>query len=158
MKNYIKSSSLFYFLILVICFSCTSKTGITEKEAIISLRKEYEKSWLENDSLKIMETLTIDAVLIPHHGDIPIVGVKAIKDFWWPAKFSPSKVTIFESTYNDVGYENKLGFISGRFKLGFNYEGKKYYDEGNYLNIVEKRNGKWKLSRLIWNDPLPEIN
>ena len=51
--------------------------GLTEGDAqkIQNVRRAFETAWLENDSIKIFETLAQDAILIPHHGDQPVVGI-----------------------------------------------------------------------------------
>ena len=152
MKVFLKQVLLPTLLIAFLSISC-KENNKTEGENILSLRKEYMNAWLSNDSVKIMNTITKDAVLIPHHGDMPIEGEKSIKEFWWPKDFSPSKVTLFQSTYDEVKTYNEIGYLRGRFKLHFDYENKKYSTEGNYLNIAKKTNEGWKFSHLIWNDP-----
>lgn len=131
----------------------------TDVEAIKKARKRYTNAWLAGDSTQVMQALTSDVVLIPHHGDMPIAGSQAIKEFWWPADALPSSVTEFTSTTDEIDGSGDMAFVRGRFKLVFTYGDQTYSNEGNYLNTVRKDSlGDWKLSRLIWNDPVATVD
>lgn len=135
--------------------------SLTEKDiaAIKAARKNYTNTWLTGDSTQIMATLIKDAVLIPHHGDMPIEGATAIKEFWWPADGLPSKVTEFTSTTEEVDGHGNIAYVRGRFTLVFTYGDQTYSNKGNYLNVLKKNeNNEWKLARLIWNDPIATTN
>lgn len=142
------------------CTSSSSPQVLSESDvqAIRDTRKAYDAAWLANDSLLVLQTLSSDPVLIPHHGDEPIEGIEAIRDFWWPANSSPATVTVYTSTIDEVEGSGDLAYIRGRFRLVFEYESQQYANEGNYLNVLKKESGNWLLSRLIWNDPIPEID
>lgn len=161
----------FLTLSALICFSlyqCTNESmkeqpkarcsiSDSDQAAIIQTRKAFEAAWLANDSVGILNTLTSDAVLMPHHGDQPISGIPAIEAFWFPKDYPPSQVTEFTSTITEVVGSKDIAYIYGRFKLSFDYEGKTYSNEGNYMNTFRKEENNWKLARLIWNDPVPTI-
>ncbi|SHG52995.1 YybH family protein [Flagellimonas flava] len=127
----------------------------TDIVAIKAARKNYTNAWLAGDSTQIMAALTPDVVLIPHHGDMPIEGPAAIKEFWWPADALPSKVTQFTSTTDEVDGQGNIAYVRGRFTLVFTYGEQTFSNTGNYLNVLKKNeNSEWKLARLIWNDPI----
>ena len=153
-------------LITLLVFHCapkgeaTADYALTEADikAINQVRNDYNNAWINNDSAAVMNTLTEDAVLVPHHGGLSVLGKEHIARFWWPKDDLPAPVTLYTSTADEIDGSHDMAFIRGRFRLEFDYDGQHYTNEGNYLNIVRKRNGEWKLSRLIWNDPLPEMN
>lgn len=148
------------FVGMALSFQCTTHDdALTPRDIkeIANVRKAYEQAWLDSDTLGIFSTLTDDAILIPHHGDEPIIGTQAIHHFWFPKDALPSEVTVFSSTIEETLGNKDIAYIYGRFKLSFNYDNKTYSNEGNYLNVLRNESNQWKLSRLIWNDPLPVI-
>ncbi|WP_299225944.1 nuclear transport factor 2 family protein [uncultured Psychroserpens sp.] len=157
-----KNIALLFVLVIasLLFFNCNNKSHLLTNDDIESIkktRKNFEFAWLENNTIGVIETLTEDAILMPHHGDQPIIGATAIEAFWFPKNSAPSKVTVFTSTIDDINGSGNLAYIHGRFKLAFEYEQKTYSNEGNYLNVLVKDQGVWKLSKLIWNDPTPNV-
>lgn len=164
MKTVIRLAPLFVVAFMVI--QCAPKKedvpimvdqslSETDIVAIKAARKNYTAAWLEGDSTQIMNALTKDVVLIPHHGDMPIEGPTAIKEFWWPADGLPSKVTEFTSSMDEVDGHGDIAYVRGRFTLTFTYGNQTFSNTGNYLNVLKKNEGEeWKLARLIWNDPI----
>ncbi len=158
-KRYFEIKALVLLILVSGCNSVNEK-GISKEEAsaVTDLRIQFENSWLLGDSAKVLSYLTEDAVLMPHHGDDPIKGIKNISEFWFPFGVPPTKILEFSSSENEVVGNGYYASIQGRFKLAFEYDGKTYTNEGNYLNTATKKEGKWKLTRLIWNDPIPRNN
>ena len=85
-----------------------------DRIAIQAVLEEYRNGWLSGNADAVRDTFTSDAVLMPHHGVPPIVGVGAINDFWWPA--SPVKTTImrFTQTIDEIGGEGRIAYVRGR--------------------------------------------
>lgn len=128
-----------------------------DEAAIKEARQKYTQAWLDGDSVAVMRSLTSDAVLIPHHGDPQIEGKEAIREFWWPPQSPPTKVLRFTSDIAEISGNRDLAYVRGRFLLEFSYDSLTYLNQGNFLNVVVHTEDGWKLARLIWNDPLPEI-
>ncbi len=128
-----------------------------DRTAIKEARYRYTQA-LDGDSTAVMNSLTADAVLIPHHGDPQIEGKEAIRNFWWPPQTPPTQVTRFTSDIAEVSGNNGLAYVRGRFQLEFSYDSVFYTNQGNFLNVLVRTDEGWKLSRLIWNDPLPQTD
>lgn len=144
-------------MLLIFLFVGTVTYCQTDKEQLRQLRLDYESFWKKGDAEGVMTTLWEDAVLMPHHGDPVVVGKVAILEFWFPKDAAPSTVTIFNSDITEVKVSGDQAYIMGTFQLAFEYEQKRYDNQGNFINIAERREGDWRLSRLIWNDPQPTI-
>ena len=130
-----------------------------EVNAVEAANQAYVDAWLANDPDAIMSTLTDDAVLLPHHGVDPVIGSKAIKEFWFPPNSPPAKVTHMVNSVTEVLGHGDLAFVWGRSELVFTYEGTVYRNKGNYLAVLKKgEDGRWRIARRIWNDPVAETD
>jgi len=128
-------------------------------DAVTAANQAYVVAWLANDPDAIMSTLTDDAVLIPHHGVDPVVGAQAIRDFWFPADSPPAKVTRMVNSVTEAQGSDHLAIVWGRSELVFTYEGTTYRNRGNYLAVLKKgEDGRWRIARRIWNDPVAEVD
>lgn len=128
----------------------------SDHEAINALEQEYLAGWLAGDPDRVMGTFTPDAVLLPHHGDDPRIGIAAARELWWPPGAPPSPVTAFTTTGEEIGGNGNFAYTWGRFTLSFESEGTVYSNEGNYMRIFRKDpEGAWKISHQTWNDPVP---
>ena len=128
-------------------------------EQVKAAHQAYVEAWLSNDPKAIMATLTDDAILMPHHGVAPVVGKDAIQAFWFPPDAPPTKVTRIVNSVTEVDGQGDLAFVWGRSELVFEYDGKTYSNEGNYLSILRRGDdGRWRISRRMWNDPVPDVN
>jgi uncharacterized protein (TIGR02246 family) len=115
-------------------------------------------AWLANDAEAVMATLTEDAVLLPHHGVAPVVGAEAIRRFWFPPDSPPAKVTHMVNSVTEVDGSGDMAIVWGLAELEFTYEGKTYRNNGNYLSVLRRGDdGRWRIARRIWNDPMPEV-
>jgi uncharacterized protein (TIGR02246 family) len=128
-----------------------------DASAIRKVLEHYRTSWLSNDGDGVRGCFTQDAVLMPHHGVQPVVGMKAINDFWFPA--APPKTTIlkFVRTVDEVGGDDLVAYVRGRGEVSWRIEDKEttadWSTAGNYMAILKKQpDGKWLISHLIWDD------
>jgi len=128
-----------------------------DASAIRTVLDRYRIGWLANDADAVRSTFTKDAVLIPHHGVAPVVGMAAIHEFWWPA--SP-KTTIgrFVQIVDEIGGDGALAYVRGRSEVAWSVEdqGKiqHWHNGGNFMAILRKQaDGRWLMSHLIWDDP-----
>src|SRR5438105_570320 len=64
---------------------------------------------MAGDARCVLSTLNEDAVLLSDNGDAPIVGQKAIDNFWWPSGAPPSRLLSFEQTVPGEEIGSALG-------------------------------------------------
>ena len=126
--------------------------------AIRAVLERYRASWLSGDNDSVRSSFTHDAVLLPHHGVPPVVGITAINEFWFPSSSTKTTITKFVQTVDEIGGDGILAYVRGRSEVAWTVEdnGKKenWRNAGNFLAIFKKQaNGKWLISHLIWNDP-----
>ena len=134
-----------------------------DRAALKSLDQSYAQAWLGlNAESDVMKLFADDAVIIPHHGDQPQKGKNEIRDFFWPKDYGPTQILEFVREPAEADGFGDLGYVRGRFSLKFSFELdgeiKTFSNEGNYLLVAERLPGQqWQIARLIWNDPVPEI-
>ena len=132
----------------------TTALAPADAKAIRSAAAAYEAAWLTNDPGRVMATLTEDAVIVPS-GLAPISGQAAIRTFWFPPEASPTLVTRFEATQDEVGGAGDVAFVRGRFTLAFRYSGADYESAGTYLTLLRREGGVWRISHRMWSDRPP---
>lgn len=130
----------------------------SDMSSIRAVLARYRSGWLANDANVVRGTFTKDAVLMPHHGLAPVVGMAAINEFWWPASVSKIVITRFVQTVDEIGGDGKLAYMRGKSEVAWNVEdhGKveHWHNHGNFMAILRKQaDGKWLMSHLIWDDP-----
>jgi uncharacterized protein (TIGR02246 family) len=129
-------------------------------EAITAVNLSYASAWLLDDRELILSLFTDEAVLLPHHGDPPVIGVAAIRGHFWPADAAPFQITSFTMDPVEISGSGDHAATWGKVSIAFTFEvaGEviSYANSGNYL-MVFKRNteDQWHIARYIWNDPLP---
>lgn len=144
------------------CSSAKQRESSSDDVAKIkALCESYRTAWLANDPKAVLNTFREDAVLLPHHGDKPVRGIAAIRNFWWPANSVPATVTSFTSTMDEVQSSGDIGYVWGSFSLSFSYEeeGRKKTasNAGTYLMIMRRQsNGEWLITHRMWDDPVPQ--
>lgn len=144
-------------------WSCAKQRASSSDDAakIKALCESYRTAWLANDPKAVLSTFTEDAVLLPHHGDKPVRGIAAIRNFWWPAGSAPATVTSFTSTIDEVRSSGDMGYVWGSFSLSFSYEeeGRKKTasNAGTYLMVMRRQsNGEWLITHRMWDDPVAQ--
>ena len=126
---------------------------LADKEAVLALDKAYNTTWKDGDADAVMALFVDDAVVIPHHGDNPIEGKLALRNFWFPEGGSPTVVPIFDHVSDEVIIYGDVGVVRGRFSLVWIYEGTRTeIPSGNYVNIAVRTKDGWRIKWLTWND------
>jgi uncharacterized protein (TIGR02246 family) len=159
----------FFFVIasllaLVLLFSVQTLNADTslpasDRVAIQKVLEQFRTGWLAGNAEAVQNTFTENAVLMPHHGVPPVVGMSAIKEFWWPASSPKTTITRFTQTLDEIGGEGHIAFVRGRSEVSWTIEDQKKGVEkwrtgGNFMALLHKQpNGKWLMSHLIWDDP-----
>lgn len=135
--------------------------GATPAQGDITLIRatleHYRTSWLANDPEGVQGCFTADAVLMPHHGLEPVVGMKAINQFWFAPTSSKTTVLKYNRTIDEIEVSAPLAYARGRSELEWRIEDKgtteDWQNHGDYLAILKKqKNGGWLITRLMWDD------
>ncbi len=77
---------------------CNATLSASDATAIRTVIEAYRTSWLRGDEKGVLATFTPDAVLLPAHGGSPVVGIAAIKSYWWPPEAPPTTITRLDIT------------------------------------------------------------
>jgi len=130
----------------------------SDETALKAVLEKYRTGWLSGDTDAVRSSFTDDAVLMPHHGNPPVVGKVAINEFWFPASSTKTKITKFAQTLDEVSGEGTLAYVRGKSEVAWTVEdhgkSQRWRNAGNFLAIFRKQvDGKWLISRLIWDDP-----
>lgn len=130
----------------------------SETSSIRAVLERYRDGWLAGDADAVRGDFTKDAVLMPHHGLAPVVGMAAISEFWWPASTIKTTITRFVQTVDEISGEANLAYVRGRSEVAWSVEdqGKiqHWHNRGNFMAILKKQaDSKWLISHLIWDDP-----
>ena len=137
-------------------FEATADPFQAPRDEAITATLRYRDAWRANDAALVMETLTRDAVLLPS-GLAPIVGEKAIRDFWWPSDGPSTTVIAMEQIVDDVTADNGLAIVRGHGSLDFTLtQGDKTESRTarhTFLNVVRRQaDGSWLIVERMWSD------
>ena len=127
-----------------------------EHEDIAALKvldQAYAAKWIEGDADGLMALFTDGATLVPHHGDAPISGLEAIRDFWFNPEYAPMVIPEWKREPVEVFVSGDTGGVRGRARLVWEYDGTRTtIPEGNYVMIAVRLNKSWRIRLLTWND------
>jgi ketosteroid isomerase-like protein len=93
---------------------------------------------------------------MPAHGNPSVVGMSAIKEYWWPASTSKTTITKFVQTLDEVGGDGTLAYARGTSDVEWRTEDKgtaQSWQNGSSFMFLLKRqaDGRWLISHLIWD-------
>lgn len=136
---------------------CSAALTDDDASRVRKVVEAYRAAWLRGDAQGVMKTLTDDAVLLPAHGDRPIVGREAITKYWWPAGAPPSKVTRLDITVEGLTGDCATAYSHGRDDVAWTQDehgvSKAHGHPGTYLNVYRKLpDGSWRIARHMWDD------
>jgi uncharacterized protein (TIGR02246 family) len=119
--------------------------------------------WLAGDSAAVLRLFAPGAVLLPHHGDPPVVGLDAIRRFWWPPNAPPTSITSLEVTTDGAEVDGSRGILWGRFALTFSFNAdgrtRSVRNAGTYLMVLRQQpDGEWRITHRMWDDPVAQQN
>lgn len=124
-----------------------------DEAALRALDQAYATAWLDGDADGVMALFTEDATLVPHHGDAPVKGHKAIRDGWFNPDFSPTVVRESIREAAEIFVSGDVGVVRGRGRLVWEYAGTRTtIPESNYVMIAVRRDQGWRIRMLTWND------
>jgi uncharacterized protein (TIGR02246 family) len=143
----------------MIAVSIACRSG-ADGRSLRAVNDAYRAAWLAGDSAAVLRLFAANAVLLPHHGDPPVVGLQAIRAFWWPPEAPPTTVTSMDITTDGADASGDRGVLWGRFTLAFSFEvdGQRRFmrNAGTYLMVVRRApDGAWQITHRMWDDPCP---
>jgi len=138
--------------------SCDPTLSAGDIKNIKQTIEAYRIGWLQGDPGGVQNTFDKDAVLIPHHGDRPVVGIEAIKSYWWPKNASTTKIVRLDITIDEIGGDGCYAFVRGNDSVEWimiiSAGEQKYGNTGTYLNVMRKQaDGSWRILQHMWDDP-----
>ncbi len=128
-------------------------------KAIKATIEAYRTSWLRADAKGVLSAFAEDAVLLPHHGDPPVQGLRAIHDYWFGVGGPPTTITGLKITVEQIGGSETTAFARGLDAVSWTMtpEGKppqRFSNSGTYLNVMKKLpDGSWRIQVHMWDDP-----
>jgi uncharacterized protein (TIGR02246 family) len=149
---------LITFMSLAPAHATDGTLAAKDQTAIQALLEQFRNGWLSGNADAVRSVFAKDAVLMPHHGVPPVVGIRAINEFWWPANSPKTTITRFTQTLDEIGGNGSIGYVRGRSEVAWSIETGKGNESwrtgGNFMALVRKqRDGNWLISHLIWDDP-----
>lgn len=123
-------------------------------QAIRSLESAYADAWLRDDTTAVLATLDTAPVLQPA-GQRPLVGLEAVRRFWWPGDGSETRILSYETSVDEVGGGGSWAFSRGTGVLTFTWrrEGPPQTISSRSMSLtVYRRNsvGDWRIARRMW--------
>jgi uncharacterized protein (TIGR02246 family) len=121
--------------------------------ALRELDQAYRTEWIEGDADGVMALFTRDATLVPHHGDEPVKGHEAIRNFWFNPDYPPTIIPEWTRKPVEFFISGDVGVIRGTARLVWEYDGTRTtIPNGNYVLIAVRREDGWRIRMLTWND------
>ena len=126
---------------------------VQDRDSIRRVVNAYVEQWLAGDADGVTALLAEDAVLVPHHGLPAVVGLNAIRKWWWPAGAPPTTIDAFSIEIDQIEGTGDMAFVRGRQRLAWTTGGRKFRNAGNSLTILRKDGGRWRILLQMWGDP-----
>lgn len=139
---------------------CSALLSPADAAAIRGVIEAYRTSWLRGDEKGVLDTFAPDAVLLPAHGAAAVVGIAAIRSYWFPAGAAPTTITKLDITTEGLLGDSRIAYVHGHDDVSWstveNGVVKKYGHPGTYLNVMTKMpDGSWRIARHMWDDAAP---
>jgi len=143
---------------LIATTSCNAAFSQADIQKIKQTIGTYRSGWLDGNPTTVQSTFDKDAVLLPHHGDRPVVGIEAIKSYWWPKNATATKIVRLDITVDEIGGDGCYAFVRGNDSVEWvtatSAGEQKYANAGTYLNVMRKQpDGTWRILQHMWDDP-----
>lgn len=126
-----------------------------DRTALLEAVNSLANAWLARDKERILSHYTTDAVLIPHHGEEPSVGIKAIERYWFNPLFPPIEVRRMDNQVQEISGSGNWAFVRGRGQLDYVFQNIEYNNVGNFFQVFRRTPDGWKIYRHVWTDPVP---
>lgn len=147
-------------ILLLLSLGVSGQSGMkglsrADRASIEELNEQFIHGWVNNDEKTVLSLFARDAILFPP-GQSPVVGVNAIRGYWWPQDGSVTHITKFERSIDEIAGTRQLALLRGTSILAWTYEknGKTSSSSSRSTDLVllkRERNGRWRIVRQIWN-------
>lgn len=132
-------------------------TEPSSTDALREVHEAYRRAWLANDQEGVLRLFDRGAVLLPHHGLAPVVGLDAIRQFWF-APGPPTKITVLELDYDEIVADGPRGLVRGRSRVQWTVqrgsELERWGNSGTFLTVLRRGDdGVWRITHHVWDDP-----
>ena len=146
-------------LMILIVVSCNNKSAYDDRKKVLELHEQYRQNWLANDSAKVVNLFSEDAVIIPPNNKGEFIrGKKSIGGWWFTSNGDTTyPITGFDYNYDSlVSLENDFAVLNGVSTVRWVTKAKdsvltRSESSSNYISVFKKVNGEWKYFRQIWN-------
>jgi uncharacterized protein (TIGR02246 family) len=146
-------------LLVSTCAAGAEPSSLTadDQKAIRATIEAYRSAWLANDTEGVLKTFAGDAVILPAHGAAPVVGLGAIRSYWFAPGGPPTTITRLDITVEQIGGNASLAFARGEDNVAWTVtqEGvvHRHSHPGTYLNVMKKlADGSWRIQVHMWDD------
>lgn len=127
-----------------------------DRAEIKAVIERYRASWLAGDEPGVMATFTESPVAAPPNMGQPLLGRKALTDFWWPAGGTPTTITRLDITVEDMQGDCRFAWARGQDSVEWVAQGsdpsKPRGNSGTYVNVMQRSSSGWKIAVHMWND------
>lgn len=136
--------------------SAQATLGDSDRKAIAAQIETYRRAWLAGDPSRILSLFTEDAVFMPHHGLEPVVGLEALRAFWWPPGAGVTRIARFDLETRAIEGSADLAYAWGRQVLEWTTKDAKgqtrFRTRGNHLTVLRRTADGWKICLQIGDD------
>jgi uncharacterized protein (TIGR02246 family) len=144
----------------VMARAAETRLAPADEQKVRAVLDDYRRAWLANDADAVLRLFTRDAVLMPHHGVEPVVGIDAARAFWFPKDSPPVTITELAMTVDQVGGSCDIAFARGHSRVswttGKGAQATKSSNAGTNLTLFRKEaDGTWRITHQMWDDPPP---
>ena len=140
-------------LVLVAATNLAAAADAEDRDALVALDQAYASHWIAGDADAVMALFTADATIVPHHGDAPVKGRDAIREFWFSPDYPPTVIVEWRRQPAEVFVDGDTGVVRGRGRLVWEYDGvRTTIPESNYVLIAVREPAGWRIRLLTWND------
>jgi ketosteroid isomerase-like protein len=145
-----RSNTVFGLLAAGICSFALAALAADEAVRIRAGTTSWMQSFNSGNAGAVAALYSDDAVLMPPNAP-PARGVVAIKEAIAKeiAGAKKSGVTLAPGTVDEVNVAGDMAWHSGSYVV--KDKGGKAVDAGKFIEVWERKNGKWRMVRDMWN-------
>ena len=151
-----KSISVFIMVAFVIsCDHSPAKTDHSDSAIVDSVLTEYRQAWLNDDSAKVLSTLS-DSIILFVPGSTPhLKGKIEVKEFWFPQTDIKYPIRKYEISDQEIYTSSNMAFVQGRSILSWETvkDGsviKVDTSTSDFITIMKFEEGNWKIFQQMY--------
>jgi len=145
-------NKIFWVLSLLLCKAliCAAGASADFKAAVLAASKDFPAAIAAKDAALVASFYAKDAIAFPPNSEMA-KGSEAIQNVWKGFIDAGLNAQPFETVETES--EGNLGVEIGKYTI-VDAAGKTV-DQGKYVVVWKKEDGRWKLYRDIWNSSMP---